>query len=254
MRTVGHKNAWFSFKGRKNTDADLDVQMISMPTRPHPARKGDLIDVPGRDGKLFVDEGAYDRIVVSLRCVARDNANIDVVNAWLTGEGDLIFGDEPDRAYHARITKEFSRSNKQPRLRGQEFSISFDCEPYRYKADPSADVLAFTNSASSTPYTFESPGTVDALPLIKVEGSGEGTLMVNDVTLIFDSITAPVYVDSDAKIAFTGEGTAESPYVLATMNVQSVTGEWPRLKPGYNTLTLMDGIAAVSITPRWRWL
>ena len=51
MRPVGKENAWFSFKGIRNTE--YDVRMISMPTRPHPARKGNLIDIPGTNGKLF---------------------------------------------------------------------------------------------------------------------------------------------------------------------------------------------------------
>ena len=53
MRAVGTQNAWFQFRGIKNTE--MNVQMLSMPTRPHPARKGELIDVPARDGKLFID-------------------------------------------------------------------------------------------------------------------------------------------------------------------------------------------------------
>ena len=249
MRTIGHENAWFSFKGRKNTDADLDVQMISMPTRPHPARKGDLINVPGRDGKLFVDEGVYDRVVVTLRCVARDNANIDTVNAWLTGEGSLVFGDEPDRAYRARITKEFSRSNKHPRLRGQEFTVSFDCEPYRYKADQSGDTATITESET----LIINPGTVASLPLIKVDCIGDGNLMIGQNTLLFYDLEAnkPIYVDCAAKIAYTGTGAANDPLILAT---QHLTGEWVSIDPGENFVTFTGGIRSVTIVPRWRWL
>ena len=127
MRAIGTENAWFSFKGIRNDAPELDVRMIAPPTRPHPARKGELVDVPGVNGKLFQDEGVYDRILVTLPCATTDNSNIDEISAWLSGEGDLIFGDEPDRVYHARITKEFSRSNRMPRLRGQSFNLTFDC-------------------------------------------------------------------------------------------------------------------------------
>lgn len=244
MRPVGTENAWFSFKGMRNDE--MGVQMLSMPTRPHPARKGNLIDIPGTHGKVFQDEGVYDRILVSLRCVAVDNDNIDDVNGWLTGEGMLIFGDEPERSYNARITKEFSRSNKNPRLRGQEFTITFDCEPFRYQATPVAPI-ALSKSGNVT-----NPGTVASAPLIYIEGTGDCTLMIGRNTLIFSNIPGHIYVDCDAKIAYTGDGTASSPIVLAT---QYVTGEWMSIEPGENAVQYTgSGISKIILTPRWRWL
>lgn len=258
MRAVGKENAWFSFNGRKNIDEDLDVQMLSMPTRPHPARKGKLVSVPGVDGKLWQDEDAYDRIVVSLRCVARDNANIDEVNAWLSGEGDLIFGDEDNRAYHARITKEFSRSNKHPRLRGQEFTISFDCEPYRYKVYDDDDTegsitIEATEYPEPTISAIYNPGTVTSLPFIEIKGNGEGQLMIGQNSLLFYDMSEddPIYVDCAAKIAYTKTGEMNNTLVLAT---QHITGEWVSIDPGYNPVTLTDGIRSVTIVPNWRWL
>lgn len=244
MRAVGITNAWFSFKGQRNDV--LDVRMLSMPTRPHPARKGTLTDIPGANGKLFQDEGVYDRVLVTLRCITGDNSNIDEVNAWLSGEGDLIFGDEPERAYHARITKEFSRSNRTPRLRGQEFTISFDCEPFRYQAFPDANI-----TISTTGERFTNPGTAASAPLLRVNGSGDGTLMIGFNTLIFDDLNGYIIVDCDAKIAYTGGTSATDPMLLAT---QHLTGEWPEIQPGENSVTLTGGINSVVITPRWRWL
>ena len=244
MRIVGTENAWFSFKGQRNDV--LDVRMISMPTRPHPARKGELLDIPGRHGKVFQDEGVYDRILVTIRVMAADNANIDDISAWLTGEGDLVFGDEPERAYHARITKEFSRSNRIVRLRGQEFTITFDCEPFRYESFP---VSPITITASGT--SIVNPGTWESQPLIRVNGTGDGTLMIGGNTLIFNDLAGYINVDCDAMIAYTGGSSASDPMLLAT---QHLTGEWPTIKPGQDFVTFTGGITSVVITPRWRWI
>lgn len=244
MKAVGKDNMWFSFNGYRNTA--LDVRMLSMPTRPHPASKGELLDIPGRNGKLFMDEGVYDQILVVIRCITGDNANIDAVNKWLSGDGNLVFGDEPERAYHARITKGFSRNNRIPRLRGQEFTITFDCEPFRYEAAPVNDIVVNTSGTFIT-----NPGTAASAPLLYVAGTGDGTLMIGGNTLIFSGLTGHIYVDCDAKIAYTGAGTAVSPMVLAN---HLLTGEWPEIEPGENAVTFTGDITSVIITPRWRWL
>lgn len=243
MKAVGAANAWFSYAGRRNDE--LDVRMVSMPIRPHPARKGTLINVPGRDGKLYVDEHAYDRILVSVRCITGSNENIDEVNAWLTGEGMLIFGDEPNRAYRARITKEFSRGNRTPRLRGQEFTVVFDCEPYRYEAVPSRNIVL------AKAEIINNPGTVNSKPIIRVNCTGSGTLMVGNDTLIFENVPEYVIVDCEAKIAYTGSGTVSDPMLLAT---QYVTGDWPEIEPGEQAVSFTGNIESVEIVPRWRWL
>lgn len=256
MRAVGTKNAWFSFKGRKNTDKDLDVQMLSMPTRPHPARKGTLIDIPGADGKLFVDDGAYDRIIVSLRCVARDNANIDDVNAWLSGEGELIFGDEPDRAYKARITKEFSRSNRMPRLRGQEFSLAFDCEPYRYKVGKEYESMGvMVSHPGRTNLTVVNEGTADAWPVFVVSSrNGGGSITIGNDTLVFSHNSKTMYIDCAAKYAYTINDDGS----LAPASMY-IGGDWPRLAPGTNTVIIEPAAVAgnyitLSVKARWRYL
>lgn len=244
MRAVGTQNAWFSFKGVRNDS--LDVRMISMPSRPHPARKGELIDVPGVDGKLWIDEGAYDRILVTIRVLTGDNGNIDAISAWLSGEGDLIFGDEPERVYHARITKEYTRTNQNARLRGQAFTITFDCEPFRYEANP-----AGTFTVSESPSEIFNPGSIPSMPLIRVNCIGAGNVLIGNETMLFENLTGYVVIDCAAKVAYTGTGAADDPMLLATQNV---TGEWLTIAPGKQYISFTGNITSVEILPRWRWL
>lgn len=243
MKQIPIGNRWFSFKGIRNTE--MKVEMLSMPVRPLPAAQGELKSVPGMNGKLWIPENAYDRINVNFNIFTADDADMDAVCAWLSGEGDLIFGDEPNRAYHARITKQFNRSHQNARFYNQNMTPIFDCEPFRYEAEPTAP-MAITQSGTA----IINPGTVEAAPLIKVEGSGEGTLMIGSATMLFDAMTEPIYVDCDAKMAYTGEGTTLSPRVLAT---QHVTGEWITIATGSSFVSFTGGITKVTITPRWRW-
>lgn len=243
MKQIPIGNRWFSFKGIRNTE--MKVEMLSMPVRPLPAAQGELVSVPGMQGKMWMPENTYDRVMVNLNLFTADDADMDAVCGWLSGEGDLVFGDEPDRAYHARITKQFNRSHQNARFYNQNMTPIFDCEPFRYEAKPAAPIEITQSGTAIT-----NPGTVDAAPLIRVEGSGDGTLMIGSATMLFDDMTAPVYVDCEAKIAYTGEGTTASPRVLAT---QHVSGEWIAIQPGNNFVSFTGGITKIVITPRWRW-
>ena len=125
--------------------------------------------------------------------------------------------------------------------------MGFDCTPHRYSAVPENDMIRVISSGES----ITNPGTDDSMPLITVYGSGEGSLMIGSNTLLFDDLTDPVHVDCKAKIAYTGDGSASTPMLLAT---QHVTGEWVRIAPGESLVSFTGGITSVVIEPRWRWL
>lgn len=238
MKAIGQKNIWFEFAGHRN--AEFDVQMLSMPTRPHPARKGTLVDVPGRSGKLFIDEGAYDRVLVSLRLIAVGD-NIDAVNGWLTGKGDLIFGDEPNRAYRAMVTKEFSLSHRNPRLRGQEFTMTFDCEPFKY-AFPPPDSVTMTAGG-----LVQNPGTVYSEPRITITGSGDFLLAINGFSVEGSGIENGAIVDSALQETLQTDG-------LTSYNRAFAIDEFPLLSPGANTVSWTGNITKIEIDRRCRYL
>ncbi len=238
MKTIGTQNAWFEFNGHKNTE--YGVQMVSMPTRPHPKRLGDAKNIPGRNGKIFLDQNAYDQTLVTVRaCTTLDNA--PTVNGWLTGSGKLRFGDDPNHVYDAKITKEYSIANKVNRLIGQEFTVSFDCYPFRYVYPSPASVVI-----SESGGTITNPCVGFAQPEIKINCTGAFTLIVNGYQIDGDeSITDGVVLDCELMECFSLDKT-ESRNSLITMD------EYPRLDPGANIVTWTGAITSVEITPRWR--
>jgi phage-related protein len=68
--------------------------------------------------------------------------------------------------------------------------------------------------------------------------------MVGRGTLLLTGISGSIRVDSEARIATTGG-------LLAT---HRLTGEWPRLEPGVNSIQWTGFITKLEITPNWRWL
>lgn len=240
MKSIGKANIWFEFAGHKNTE--FGVQMLSMPTRPHPARLGELMNIPGRNGKLFIDQDAYDQTIVTLRLLTT-RENIDDVNAWLNGSGDLRFGDEPSRVYKASITKEYSVTNRSNRLIGREFSVSFDCYPLRY-AYPTPSAQTF----SASPASITNPGTAFAQPEIKITSTGAFSLIVNGYQIDGgESLTDGVIVDCELMECFSLDKTESRNSVISL-------DEYPRLDPGINAITWTGAITSIEITPRWRYL
>lgn len=242
MAIIDSSAAWFSFKGVKSDD--MKVFMLELPARQSPAESGSRKDVPGTSGGLWVPDEGCGRINVSVQLEAGDGSDIDAINAWLMGEGELIFGDEPNRAYHARIVKASERTHARRRL-NRKWKQAFDCEAYRYLF-PSVDGILIQTSGTK----ITNPGTASAKPLIKVTGSGDGTLMIGRATMLLSDMNAPIYLDCEAKMAFTGTGATDDPRVLAT---QHVTGEWIEIAPGDSFVTFTGGISSAAIAPRWRF-
>lgn len=240
-------DVWFEFNGVKSTAHGLWI--AAMPVRPHPAERGTLQKVAGRSGYLWTPENAqrvtYNNILIRIQCLAQDNTTIDDINAWLSGAGDLRFSDEPDRVYRARVTKEFSRSNRVPRFTAQEFTVTFDCQPYRYKYLSNATADDWTRASSGE--TITNPGTVESEPAIRIEGSGDVTLTIGTQQVDLTGLTDGIIVDSAWMDCYSLD-RSELLNSLADMD------EFPVLNVGANLVSWTGAVTSVTITPRWRYL
>ena len=116
--------------------------------------------------------------------------------------------------------------------------VTFDCQPFMYEATDS--VIEFTQDGSLT-----NPGSADALPLIKVEGSGNIDFDIAGEHIEIDGMSAsdPVFIDTDAGYIYTESGTATA-----------MRGEFPTLPLGASAVDLGTGVTKLTITPHWRWV
>lgn len=238
---------WFEFKGIRSTD--LHVELTGMPDRPHAASRGEKQPVGGRHGYLWEPDDLtreiYDDIIVRVPCMTRGTFDIDAISAWLSGAGDLRFSDEPERIYHARVAKEFSRSNKMPRFADQAFTPSFDCFPLRYKRLSAVDADDWVPPSNGQ--TITNSGTVESEPRITIEGTGDIILTIGSQLVTFDSVSGGIIVDSELGDCFT----------LAMddlLNNKATFDEFPLLAPGANIVSWTGSVTKVTIRPRVRYL
>lgn len=104
-------------------------------------------EIPGRDGYYEAGTDTYSNREISgtisflgaskdfltLRTKAR------AVAAWLAGEGSLVFDDEPDKAYTAKVIGGISLEQL---ARSGSCSVTFDCEPF-------AEALTYSEQQST---------------------------------------------------------------------------------------------------------
>lgn len=202
----------------------------------------ETVQVPGRDGELTLVSGlpVYNTILKNCGCIIAPNADINKISAWLTGRGDVTFGNEPLYTYEARIKNEIAFEKIMRERQHREFRIPFLCHPLKKLTTAEQDI-SLTAAGS-----IVNPGTAYSRPKIKVEGSGDITLMVAGQILEITGLTQPVVIDSELGMALDTAGTINMSYLTS--------GDWPFLAPGSNAISWTGTVAKVTITPRWRWL
>ena len=119
--------------------------------------------------------------------------------------------------------------------------ITFNCNPCMYEAVDSN--IVFTQGGVIT-----NPGTADAFPLIKVEGSGTCDFRIGETEefyiIIYDmEANVPVYIDCETGYVYTASGSKD------------MVGKIPHLHLGDNTVVFgQNGLTKLTFTPRWRWV
>ena len=153
------------------------------------------------------------------------------------------------------------------KLHGRKMDIRFLTDPSWYytgrcivTVEPNLSTLHFTVTITADPFkrvynelptTLAAPGNVvnptlyDSSPLIRVNGTGAGTLTVGNNTVTLDAIDGYVDIDSELMDCYKG---------LVNCNGDVTMSEFPTLAPGTNAITWSGGVTSVVVTGRWHTL
>lgn len=233
---------WISFKGISS--ASMLLKTLAIPDRIGAADRGSSAEVLGRDGDLWVSGHSKKPVIMPVPMRMKKGASRTEIMRWLSGSGRLIFSDDPDYFYRARVNGEVTF----PRfaLDGNIYDgvdVEFSCQPYKYSlagAEPLPDI---------TDSTFiENPGNVPAHPLVTVYGTGDINLMIGGNTLLLSDVDGYITVDLDAKMAFK-DGENQS----LKVTVVNDDDLWPELVPGMNAISWSGAADKIVMIPYWRW-
>ena len=176
--------------------------------------------------ELFVGDGTEDAIQELLSNVAE--------KLYKTGWQTLADDYETEHYRLAYYKGPFDVENRY-NMAGK-FEVVFTCRPERFLLTGDTAVTVASGNTITNPTAYASK------PLIHIVGSGSGTLTVAGVTMSFTGIVDYLNIDCDKMDV----------YRLPTENRNNLmTGEFPVLKSGSNTVSFTGGITSVTITPRW---
>ena len=222
------------------SSADCRIQVAHPPGYAYPERDYTITHIPGRNGDIIQDNGCYKNVERTYE-VSFDVPNEDfatyanAVSAWLhstTGYARLEDSYEPN--YYRMAT--YQESNIFENLYNQAgtATIVFECKPQRF-LKTGDNTIAIQNSL-----TIMNPTGFEAYPLFKVTGTS-GVLTVNGNSITFSSIDDFVMLDCELQDAYKENINKNS----------TISGTFPVLKTGSNTISWTGDISSVTMKPRW---
>ena len=229
----------FVYNGRSS--ADFGLAISGEDTWKKPAPDIELVQVPGRNGDLLVNNNRFLNADIVYHVGVRQGFDTKFqafINFLMNSPGYHRLEDSYHPDYYRMAA---AGSAVEPSMfaynHGGTFDLVFTCKPQMF-LKAGEKVRAFTAAG-----TILNPTLFDARPLIRVYGSG--ALGVGSETLtITDNTNNYIDIDCDMQDAYRGSANMNAKVTLSS-------GEFPVLHPGSTGITLGSGITKVEITPRW---
>lgn len=229
----------FIFGDRATWDFPI-MKVEKYPSARSGIRKYQTYSVPGRNGDLHIDEGAFQNYTQPYECYYHTdrmtNETAHEVKAWLLGYAGyrrLIDAYDPT---HYRLATVLDELEIQNILNAYgRFTVNFNCDPRSFLI------------SGDYPQTFTAPGVLrnegfPALPVITVYGAGDGTLTVGSRTVQIFDLEENITLDCETENAYRGS---------QNLNSKISAPEFPTLLHGDNPISWSGGVERVEIIPRW---
>lgn len=223
------------------SSSDYGMVVSEAPAYERPNRKQTIYTVPGRNGAVVFQDDAWEDVVRSYNVwiaegvqplsvkVSAFEAMLNSMKGWQRLEDSF----EPDVFRLAYYSGGNDFSNKMTQY--GEATINFTCRPERFLKTGEQEITVINNQKIVNQTRFT------AKPLIYIEGSGTVTVAIGGNT-ISASITDYINIDCETMNA----------YRLAAENKNSdISGSFPKIIPGENTVGITGTTTKVTIVPRY---
>ena len=199
------------------------------------------IQIPGRNGTLIFDTGAFENRKAKARCFALSTESvinkINEINRFLLSAKGYRRIETPEDPAHFMLAKVSNGAKiSQRMLRLAPFDIEFDCKPQRFLKAGENEIPVNSGTVLSNLYGFP------ASPLLQIEGSGSGSVSIGDRTIQILNLDGNLTIDCETMNSFQG---------IHNKNADIKAYEFPILEAGENEISFFGGITSLKIIPRW---
>ena len=232
--------SWFRFKDVYSYEHDILVE--KQPDIILPKKRITKHIIPGHNGNIYIDNGAYEATTKSIECSIHNIDRLDQIFSWLSGSGNLIFSNEPEKVYEAVILEQIPLQKVGIFFNYKRFPLIFEVNPIKHSVNAQNDIKTINKS----PYTFYGDGTINALPIITISGNGDIVLDVNNSTIALSDISGHITLNSQSMAAY--KNSENQNYKMF--------GDFPVLLPqgNKNVLNWYGSISKIEINPCWAWI
>ncbi len=231
----------------KKPSRDFNVYISGGGTYTSPGKLFEEVNVPGRNGSIFLYEGAYKNVDISYKGFIGKVDGEDEVELYyktfrsflMSRNGYVRIEDtyHPDEIIFGTYNDDI-KPKVHSTLQAVEFELKFSCKPQRFIKKYYDTAIEYTTSGS----TFYNDTFFDAKPLIRAYGTG--WFQINDVKITINSANS--YTDFDCDLQ---EAYKDTFATNCNGNITITNALFPYLAPGLNTITF-SGITKIELYPR----
>ena len=223
----------FTFGGKSTKD--FGILLSGYDTYTTPSRDITSLTVPGRDGELTIDNGRFENVDLTYKCLVYKNMKQDYEGfrsymASCRGYQRLEDNFHPDE-FRIAVFKEDIAPDLKGEYEAASFDITFNCKPQRYLKSGEETLTISNRGIIMNSLLFASK------PLIRVYASG--TLTVGSQIMTITNVDGYLDIDCDIMNAYKGAENKNA----------SVSGTFPLLNVGENEISFTGG--RIDIIPRW---
>lgn len=223
-----------------NSYEDLDLLLKSM-TIPSSNEQIEEVEVEGRNGSLTIKNGTYEnkKLNFSFDLKRKRNENyidfqnrIDYIEDSLhIKKGELIIFNRPDKVFNIKhLTKDISMESDII----ANVDVNVICESFMYEINEQ-----YMDVKNNSNIFYK--GTVEGEPNIKIYGSGNIQLTINNETVQINNVNEYVELDSKLLLCLNSDKTSKS---------RDMIGHFPLLTKGINNISWTGNVSKVEILPR----
>ena len=228
---------YIELNGEKSTSVKgLIIQ--SLPPISKPKMRTSIETIDGRDGDIVTKLGysAYDKEVsIGLH----GDFDIDDAIAFFDSDGEVVFGNEPDKYYRYQILDQIDFERL---VRFRTAKVKMHVQPFKYDA-----VDRVFEAVGQKSVTLLNRGNVASRPTVTVYGSGTVSLSVNAVTVLTFAIAdGYITIDAEEMNAYHGD----------TLVNRRVVGDYSdlRLNVGENVISCSGSVTEIKVEDYSRWV